>query len=47
LAKPNFGAIERGLELAGRNSWEAIVERLEGHIEDVLQTRRELEVCAA
>jgi glycosyltransferase involved in cell wall biosynthesis len=47
LAKPNVGAIERGLELAGRNSWEAIVERLKGHIEDVLQTRRELEVCAA
>ncbi|MBV9659216.1 MAG: glycosyltransferase [Verrucomicrobia bacterium] len=33
---PDAGAIERGLEVAERNSWEAIVAAMTGHIEQVL-----------
>jgi glycosyltransferase involved in cell wall biosynthesis len=47
LAKPDPARIQRGLELAGRNSWEAIVDRLEQHITDALQSRRTLEAFAA
>lgn len=35
-ARPDQKAIERGLKMASENSWESIVNRLEGHIRDVL-----------
>jgi glycosyltransferase involved in cell wall biosynthesis len=39
--------IRGGLELVKRNSWESIVRQLEGHIDDVLTTKRALGVSAA
>ncbi len=39
--------IEHGLKLVRRNSWEAIVRKLEGHIEDVLARREPVAVTAA
>ena len=47
VARRDAPRIRQGLELARRNSWEAIVSRLEGHIDDVLQSQRKLEICAA
>jgi glycosyltransferase involved in cell wall biosynthesis len=47
VANPNADGVQRGVELAAQNSWEAIVARLEGHIADVLTTVRRSEVCAA
>jgi glycosyltransferase involved in cell wall biosynthesis len=47
LANPKGERIEAGLQLAKKNSWEAIVARLEGHIEDALNTRSRSEVRAA
>lgn len=35
-AEPDQKAIERGLKMASENSWESIVNKLEGHIRDVL-----------
>jgi glycosyltransferase involved in cell wall biosynthesis len=46
-AQPNAIQIERGLQLAQRNSWESIVARLEQHIEEALRSRRALNVSAA
>jgi len=46
LAEPNGETIERGLQLAGENSWESIVDRLEGHIQDVITRKQEIGVCA-
>ena len=37
-AKPDQSAIERGLTMAGRNSWESIVARMEELIEEALDT---------
>lgn len=47
LAESRRNAIAAGLELAGRNTWEAIVSRLEGHIADVLSNRKRAETQAA
>lgn len=44
---PPFAQIERGYELVGRNSWEAIVAQLEEHIVDSLTTNRVLSIDAA
>jgi hypothetical protein len=33
---PDRDAIERGLKMASENSWESIVNKLDGHIRDVL-----------
>lgn len=33
---PDGDAVERGLKMASENSWESIVNKLEGHIRDVL-----------
>jgi beta-glucosidase/6-phospho-beta-glucosidase/beta-galactosidase len=38
LTTPDEVAVERGLHMAQENTWEAIVARLESHIEDVLAT---------
>src|SRR5205814_10059541 len=37
LAEPDQRAIERGLQLANDNQWEAIVARLERHIDEALR----------
>lgn len=47
VQRPDRARIERGRELAARNSWENIVARLESHIEDALDVRRVLENAAA
>ncbi|MDB6150433.1 MAG: glycosyltransferase [Chthoniobacter sp.] len=47
LAAPDHARTGRGMELASRNSWEAIVSRLEGHIDDALHSQEKLEVRAA
>jgi glycosyltransferase involved in cell wall biosynthesis len=39
LANPDEEAIERGLNMANSNQWDAIVAKLEGHIEDVLKKK--------
>ncbi|HVF10856.1 MAG TPA: family 1 glycosylhydrolase [Abditibacteriaceae bacterium] len=36
ITRPDQVAIERGLHMASNNTWEAIVARLESHIEDVV-----------
>jgi glycosyltransferase involved in cell wall biosynthesis len=40
-AEPDRAQIERGLELVRKNSWEAIVRKLEQHIEDALDAKRD------
>ncbi len=47
VAAPDAARIARGLELAKRNTWEAIVAQLEAHIADVLVKRQRSETCAA
>ncbi len=44
---PDPGRIERGLALAQRNSWESIVNQLEGHLADTLAAKLELQSHAA
>jgi glycosyltransferase involved in cell wall biosynthesis len=44
---PNPLGIRRGLKLAARNSWESIVQQLEAHVLDVLQTQRAMASDAA
>jgi len=45
-ARPDQIAIERGLKMANANTWDAIVARLEGHINDVLSAQSKLELEA-
>jgi glycosyltransferase involved in cell wall biosynthesis len=45
--RPNQAAIRRGLQFVRRNSWDSIVNSLEGHITDVLARKRALEENAA
>jgi glycosyltransferase involved in cell wall biosynthesis len=45
--QPNSVRIECGLALAGQNSWDSIVLRLQQHIEEALSNRRALRVNAA
>ena len=47
VANPDAARVQRGVQLASQNSWEVIVSRLQGHIDDVLATRQRSEVCAA
>ena len=37
--QPDQLAVERGVKMANENTWDAIVAKLEGHIEDVLRGR--------
>jgi glycosyltransferase involved in cell wall biosynthesis len=37
--EPDEAAVQRGIRMAEENQWEIIVEKLEGHIEDVLNSR--------
>lgn len=39
LANPDEDAIQRGINMANNNQWDAIVAKLEGHIEDVLKKK--------
>jgi glycosyltransferase involved in cell wall biosynthesis len=39
LTNPDEEAIQRGLNMANHNQWDAIVAKLEGHIEDALKKR--------
>lgn len=39
LAEPDQEAISRGLKMAQQNTWDAIVTKMEGHIDDVLVQR--------
>ena len=39
LREPDQERLQRGIELARKNSWETIVRKLEGHINDVLDSR--------
>jgi glycosyltransferase involved in cell wall biosynthesis len=39
--------IQRGLKMAKNNTWESIVAKLEGHVEDVLSTKRTVATTAA
>ena len=38
--QPDESAIARGIQMAQENQWETIVEKLEGHIEDVLRLQQ-------
>jgi len=44
---PDDQKIAHGLRLVRRNSWEAIVRKLEGHIEDVLSRKENVAITAA
>ena len=37
--QPDEAAIDRGIQMAEENQWETIVQKLEGHIDDVLKRR--------
>ena len=41
LHQPDPEQLKRGIELAGKNSWEAIVQKLEWHIDEAIVARRE------
>jgi glycosyltransferase involved in cell wall biosynthesis len=45
--KPDRMAIQRGLELAGRNSWDSVVHQLETHVENALSRCSDVAVSAA
>jgi glycosyltransferase involved in cell wall biosynthesis len=45
--RPDLQRIGRGLDLAARNSWDSIVEQLEGKIEAALASKRALRIDAA
>ena len=44
---PNRVGVRRGLKLAARNSWESIVEKLEGHVVEVINSQRSIATDAA
>jgi glycosyltransferase involved in cell wall biosynthesis len=44
---PNRVGVRRGLKLASRNSWESIVERLEGHVLEIINRSRSIATDAA
>lgn len=39
--QPDEAAINRGLQMADENQWETIVQRLEGHIHDAFEAKRQ------
>ncbi len=45
--RPDRARIGRGMALAQRNSWEAVVRQLEQHVDDVLANKRLLSINAA
>ena len=47
VARQDRQAIERGLRLVARNSWESIVTELERHVDDALSRKRCLETNVA
>jgi glycosyltransferase involved in cell wall biosynthesis len=44
---PDAQAVTRGIQMAEENQWEAIVQKLEGHIDDVLKSRAPAKASAA
>jgi len=40
VQQPEQDAIERGLQMASENTWERIVEQMEGHIEEALKDKK-------
>jgi glycosyltransferase involved in cell wall biosynthesis len=44
---PNRVGVRRGLKVASWNSWESIVERLEGHVVEIINRSRSIAVDAA
>jgi glycosyltransferase involved in cell wall biosynthesis len=46
VLEPDQAAIQRGLQMAEENQWETIVQKLEGHIADVLNGRQSRRVPA-
>jgi glycosyltransferase involved in cell wall biosynthesis len=44
---PNRVGVRRGLKLAARNSWESIVEKLEAHVLDIINSERSIATDAA
>ena len=40
VAAPDTGAIERGLRMAQENTWDSIVAKMEGHVNEVLARKR-------
>jgi hypothetical protein len=45
--RPDRHAIERGLAMVHRHSWESIVRQIEKHIDVVLASKRSLDTHAA
>lgn len=45
--RPNQVRVRRGLKLAARNSWEAIVEKLEAHVLEIINRERSIATDAA
>jgi glycosyltransferase involved in cell wall biosynthesis len=45
--KPNRSALQRGRELARKNSWESIVRKLERHVEDAICRNSTIAISAA
>ena len=45
--QPSVVAVRRGLQLARKNSWGSIVQKLEGHIQDVLDSTTTVAATAA
>jgi glycosyltransferase involved in cell wall biosynthesis len=44
---PNRVGVRRGLKLAARNSWESIVEKLEAHVLEIINSGRSIATDAA
>jgi glycosyltransferase involved in cell wall biosynthesis len=45
--RPTQARIRRGLQRASSNTWDSIVEQLEAHLEDAIETKRAVSVTAA
>jgi hypothetical protein len=44
---PNRVGVRRGLKLAARNSWDSIVEKLEAHVLEIINSSRSIATDAA
>ena len=46
LARPDRKAVQRGIQMAGQNSWDSVVDRLEGHLAEALLKKSTVRVAA-